>query len=376
MSEYQYYEFLALDRPLTPEEMAALRDISSRAEITPTSFTNHYEWGDLKADPLDLLRRYFDVFVYVANWGTRWVALRVPKEALPMKTARPYLPRKSGALHDAGEFVLVSLVSEDEEMEDWDEGTGWMAALAPVRSELLRGDLRPLYLAWLANVQEEELADDEREPMLPPGLGSLSPAQTRLAEFLRVEPFLLSVAAEGSGNLAASTEGVEDWIATLPVAEKLKLLASVAMGEGASVGANLIRRFQATRTGSADMSRRTVGELLAEADRRREQHLAERARLAQERRQRESDAAARKREVRLAALAERQDAAWEDVERLIAIKQRAAYEDAVALLADLREVAGRAGAVPVFTMRLRALRDRHARKYTLMERLRGARLTG
>jgi uncharacterized Zn finger protein len=80
--------------------------------------------------------------------------------------------------------------------------------------------------------------------------------------------------------------------------------------------------------------------------------------------------------VRLAALAERQDAAWEDVERLIAIKQRAAYEDAVALLADLREVAGRAGAVPVFTMRLRALRDRHARKYTLMERLRGARLTG
>jgi hypothetical protein len=129
MSEYQYYEFLALERPLTLEEMAALRDISSRAVITPTSFNNHYEWGDLKADPLDLLRRYFDVFVYVANWGTRWVALRLPKEALPMKAARPYVTRSSSSLHDAGNHVLISLSSEHEEMEDWDEGTGWMASL-------------------------------------------------------------------------------------------------------------------------------------------------------------------------------------------------------------------------------------------------------
>ena len=36
MSEYQYYEFLALDRPLTAEQRAELRSISSRAEITAT----------------------------------------------------------------------------------------------------------------------------------------------------------------------------------------------------------------------------------------------------------------------------------------------------------------------------------------------------
>ncbi|MBU2547626.1 MAG: hypothetical protein KKB20_04365 [Proteobacteria bacterium] len=33
MSEYQYYEFLAVDRPLTSEEMAGLRRISTRADI-------------------------------------------------------------------------------------------------------------------------------------------------------------------------------------------------------------------------------------------------------------------------------------------------------------------------------------------------------
>ena len=40
MSEYQYYEFRAIDRPLTEEEMDELGALSSRAEITPTSFKN------------------------------------------------------------------------------------------------------------------------------------------------------------------------------------------------------------------------------------------------------------------------------------------------------------------------------------------------
>jgi hypothetical protein len=52
VSEYQYYEFRTIDRGLTDADMNALRSISTRAEITSTSFTNHYEWGDLKTEPL------------------------------------------------------------------------------------------------------------------------------------------------------------------------------------------------------------------------------------------------------------------------------------------------------------------------------------
>lgn len=37
MSEYQYYEFQALDRPLTQEERAAISQLSSRANPTATS---------------------------------------------------------------------------------------------------------------------------------------------------------------------------------------------------------------------------------------------------------------------------------------------------------------------------------------------------
>ena len=40
MSEYQYYEFRALDGRLTAEQQRRLRALSSRAEISATRFTN------------------------------------------------------------------------------------------------------------------------------------------------------------------------------------------------------------------------------------------------------------------------------------------------------------------------------------------------
>ena len=45
MSEYQYYEFQAIDRPLGEADLEALRNLSTRARITATSFVNTYEWG-------------------------------------------------------------------------------------------------------------------------------------------------------------------------------------------------------------------------------------------------------------------------------------------------------------------------------------------
>lgn len=38
MSEYQYYDFRAIDRPLDAEALKALRALSTRARITPTRF--------------------------------------------------------------------------------------------------------------------------------------------------------------------------------------------------------------------------------------------------------------------------------------------------------------------------------------------------
>jgi hypothetical protein len=94
VSEYQYYDFRALDRPLTRNEMTTLRSISTRAAITATNFTNHYEWGDLKANPSKLLEKYFDAFVYVANWGTRDFSYSAPAGIDRLQVAQSHGARR------------------------------------------------------------------------------------------------------------------------------------------------------------------------------------------------------------------------------------------------------------------------------------------
>jgi hypothetical protein len=90
MSEYQYYEFLAVDRPLDERAMRALRAITSRATITPTSLINEYHWGDFKGNPDRLMEQYFDAHLYFANWGTRRLMLRLPLASFPLALAEPY----------------------------------------------------------------------------------------------------------------------------------------------------------------------------------------------------------------------------------------------------------------------------------------------
>ncbi len=82
MSEYQFYDFLAVDRSLTESEMRALRAISTRARITPHTFTNHYNFGSFGGRPEHMMEKYFDLFVYDSNWGVHQFMLRLPRSAI------------------------------------------------------------------------------------------------------------------------------------------------------------------------------------------------------------------------------------------------------------------------------------------------------
>src|SRR5713101_6312513 len=90
MSEYQYYEFRTIDRSLTTSEIRELRVLSTRAQITPTSFVNFYNFGDFRGNPELLMERYFDAFLYFANWGTRRLMFRVPRRLVESDQASIY----------------------------------------------------------------------------------------------------------------------------------------------------------------------------------------------------------------------------------------------------------------------------------------------
>src|SRR5229473_4106033 len=142
MSEYQYYEFQAIDRPLSDADRQALRDLSTRARITATSFTNSYEWGDFKGDPAKLMERWFDLHLYLANWGSRRLMIRMPKRLVDRRPLDGFLGKADCAtIRVVGENLILDIARDEVESEDWDDGSGWLAALMPLRAEVLAGDL-------------------------------------------------------------------------------------------------------------------------------------------------------------------------------------------------------------------------------------------
>ena len=61
MSEYQYYEWQTLERPLTAAEQEAVNNLSSHMDVTSSQAIVTYEWGDFKHDPIQVLAKYFHV---------------------------------------------------------------------------------------------------------------------------------------------------------------------------------------------------------------------------------------------------------------------------------------------------------------------------
>jgi hypothetical protein len=206
MSEYQYYEFQAIERPLDKRAMDALRQLTSRAEITTTSLINEYHWGDFKGNPNRLMEKHFDAFLYMANWGSRRLMLRLPAARFPLAAAKPFLTSDSVEAWATRSHVILDCHSEDEGGDDFLGANGWLASLIPLRADLLAGDLRCLYLAWLAGTRDNEDTESEENgtPALPPGLGTLSATLKRFADFMRVDKRALTRAARADRTRADS----------------------------------------------------------------------------------------------------------------------------------------------------------------------------
>ena len=247
MSEYQYYEFQAVDRPLTQKEIRILRAHSSRARISPSGFVNFYNWGNFKGDPDAWMEKYFDAFCYLANWGTRWFMLRLPRELMPEKAVMAYRARESMSCRVNNGHLILSFFS-DEEQDEPVQGETWMPALLPLREDLLKGDFRPLYLGWLSGVKEEDLGEQTPEPPVPPGLDKLTPPLKALADFLKLPKELLAAAAEKSAENPMEKPGEKQmahWVARLPDSEKNKVLTQIMATGETGPALELRRRFLA-----------------------------------------------------------------------------------------------------------------------------------
>lgn len=375
MSEYTYYEFIAIDQPLSPEAMAHLRACSSRASITASSFSDHYNWGGLKGDPVDWVRRWFDAYLQVDAGGWRQFALRLPLAAFDDAQLKGYAPVDTLRVERTRHHVCLWFElhkGEDYERYAEDDGHGWMVRLLPLREELLRGDLRALYLGWLAAASAGDVKRSMLEPSLPPGLGELSPPQQALLEFLEVDIDLLAAAAEASEPMPSAelvSEEVEAWLSALPP-ERLRSWAYALVRGSASRAAGEAQRLfgawrRQQRTPTPAAKSRSLAQLFEAAKGHRERRLAHEAQL---KAKREAEQRAR-REAYLRSLMADPAPRWQEADRLASKGTASAYDAAARIVVELSQAYALAGESLGFNARMQRFALLHARRPAMLRRL-------
>jgi hypothetical protein len=241
MSEYQYYEFQAVDRPLTPEEQQAVARLSSRTEPHPWRAVFTYSWSDFPADAKQILAKYYDAMLYLANWGSRELMFRFPQDLIALDRMRRYnvattdYPSDAVTVSKEGEYAFLDIRLDEERGLGWIEGEGWLDRLIGLRETILRGDYRLLYLAWLKGLTVTYDVDEEAlEPPIPPGLNDLTPPLREFVELFDVDPAMIRSAAKRSPRLetpALSEDDLREAIAQIPPEEKEGFLLRLARDE-------------------------------------------------------------------------------------------------------------------------------------------------
>ena len=388
MSEYQYYEFQAIDRPLTAEEMAEVGRLSSRTHPTPTRAVFTYSYSDFRGNPEEVLAKYYDAMLYLANWGSKQLLFRVPRSGFDAEALAPYCLDDVITTSIVGEYLLVNVNFYEGEGLGWIEGEGYLSSLIHLRDDLLRGDFRYLYLAWLKaaaervieedewehydpdvdEIYEYEIGRDHLEPPVPAGLESITAPLQDFIDFLEINEDLVDVAAKASVPMPQAADlDIEALVARLSEAERTGFLVRVAREEP-QVYRQLMKRLRTLaqedeplKAAPTPPPRRTIGDLLAATEERRRQRKEEERRKAER---------ARLRKLNEMIPVEAQ--LWNDVVALIEEKKAKPYEQAVVLLVDLRDLADHLGETSRFKAQLSAIQNKYSTRHGLLRRLREA----
>jgi len=175
MSEYQYYEFRAVDRPLS----RTTRPNCARFRRAPGSplpvFVNHYNWGDFGGNP-DRLMDAISTFSCISPTGARGrLSIRLPKSGLkPADLKRFTAVNEDVVVRTAGDHLIVDVSCYELEQDFCDRGEGWLDKLAAFARDLINGRPAAVLSVWLMPVDTGKCPDDAIEPLA--GIGPLTPA--------------------------------------------------------------------------------------------------------------------------------------------------------------------------------------------------------
>jgi hypothetical protein len=336
MSEYQYVAFRAIDGPVSETNLAFMHRQSTRAKITPWSFTNEYHFGDFHGDASEMLRRGYDVHFHYANYGIRTLMIRLPNGFPDPKAAEAYLEQDALEFIEdkqgAGGILSIQPYHEPGDLDDLWEFDELFERLLALRAEILEGDLRPLYLARLAVASDLNHDSGEKDAPVPAGLGKLTDAQKALAKLYDLKEALLAAAAQNSPPLPKARAGDEDhaaWLQRQPEATRNAWLCQLMTDPHGAVRREIIAEYQKSRKAPSWPTiqlDRTLADLRAAAET-----------IGQDMSRKRAEAAARTRSSKLAGMAADPMKTLRETEKLVGERSTHSYGQIAELLADLRE---------------------------------------
>ncbi len=248
MSEYQHYEFQAIDRPLTSAEQNAVASLSSRVDPHPRKAIFTYSYSDFPANEVDIVAKYYDAMLYLANWGTKQLIFRFPSDLIDMDSVGQFYVDGCLTFHEYDGYVVINIFYDSEEPTGWIDEVNILDSLIPLREDILRGDYRSLYLAWLATTKyERRNGEIEEEPYVPAGLKNLSPALEAFLNVFEIGRVELKIAQNESPDVVEmSDQAIQKVIGALTQEEMVNWLIRLAQGEELNLGLKF-RRFVETK---------------------------------------------------------------------------------------------------------------------------------
>lgn len=372
MSEYQYHEWQTVDGVLTPEEQAAVDDLSSHIEVSSSRAVVTYHWSDFRHDPRQVLLQYFDAYFYLANWGSLRLMFRFPDGLIDRADVEPYCVDEYITFDRVGDYQVLDLDFGPEDGGGWRVAEAGLSHFIRLRADLLEGDFRLLYLARLKAVtmdsdpygdedDDPDISAYDREPPIPPGLKKLSASLQNFVQVFEIDPFLVQAAAEASPDIKkARAVNFRELIERLPRAECNDFLARLAEGDP-GVGLVLRKRLNTLlpQEHPQPARRRTIQQLI---------QRAEKLKTAEKKRQ--AEAAHQKHIAELKAFAARETQVWSQVESLLDTGRKSApiYDQATALLEQLKQLAEFQDTQDSFQARLHQLAQKYASRPSLIDR--------
>lgn len=360
MSEYQYIEFRAVDRPLTDKELAYAEKQSSRAEISKRSFSNQYNYSSFRGNVNGMLRRGYDVYLEYTNYGTRTIKLRLP-HGLPFEkqVAKQFLNKN--LLHwekdkksDAGILTMQPFFDHPDVCWDFAD---YIEEAVKLRELLLTGDLRALYLCWLCVAADEYNGwDDAKEPPVPLGLDKIETEFSDLFLFFDIDPLIVKAAAienstlgtekakkafPATSSLPSLQKRIANWTKkTLSAADARKLVSRFLLEDETTVKAELLAGLsgmdQVVSWPTAKLNRDFRKLLEAAVQLRDEQNVIDEKKTVAKAK-REATRKKKKREERMIEMIQDPKKWIKESESLVEARGTQNYKRAAEILADMQE---------------------------------------